>query len=114
MLSYLFSWFQNEPVSPAVVSKVEGLIKANKIVVFSKSYCPYCTQTKQLLSQLGASDVNVIELNQVSDGAAMQDALQQLTGQRTVPNTFIGQNHIGGNSELQQMHRANKLVPMLG
>ena len=89
------------------------MINANKIVVFSKSYCPYCSQTKQLLNQVGASDVNIIELNNVSDGAAMQNALQEITGQRTVPNTFINQKHIGGNSELQQLHRANKLVPML-
>lgn len=113
MLSYLFSWFESESLSPEVVSKVQGLINGNKIVVFSKSYCPYCSQTKQLLSQLGASDVNIIELNDVSDGAAMQNALQKLTGQRTVPNTFINQQHIGGNSELQQLHRANKLLPML-
>jgi glutaredoxin 3 len=27
--------------------------------------------------------------------------LQELTGQRTVPNIFIKQKHIGGNSDLQ-------------
>lgn len=113
MLSYLLSWFKNEPSSPEVRNKVQSLINANKIVVFSKTYCPYCTQTKQLLNQVGASDVNIIELNNESDGAAMQNALQEITGQRTVPNTFINQKHIGGNSELQQLHRANKLVPML-
>lgn len=35
------------------------------------------------------------------DGAALQDALEQITGQRSVPNIFIGKKHIGGNSELQ-------------
>ena len=37
----------------------------------------------------------------IDDGAAIQDALQDLTGQRTVPNIFIKQKHIGGNSDLQ-------------
>lgn len=37
----------------------------------------------------------------VDDGAALQDALQEITGQRSVPNIFIAQNHIGGNSDLQ-------------
>ncbi len=36
-----------------------------------------------------------------ADGAALQDALEEITGQRSVPNIFIGQNHIGGNSDLQ-------------
>jgi glutaredoxin 3 len=35
------------------------------------------------------------------DGAAIQDALEEMTHQRTVPNVFIGKKHIGGNSELQ-------------
>jgi len=35
------------------------------------------------------------------DGADIQDALAELTGQRTVPNIFINKKHIGGNSDLQ-------------
>lgn len=32
-----------------------------------------------------------------ADGRDIQVALEELTGQRTVPNIFIGQKHIGGN-----------------
>lgn len=35
------------------------------------------------------------------DGADMQSALQEITAQRTVPNVFVGQKHMGGNSDLQ-------------
>jgi glutaredoxin 3 len=37
----------------------------------------------------------------VDDGSAIQQALSELTGQSTVPNVFIKQQHIGGNSDLQ-------------
>ena len=37
----------------------------------------------------------------VDDGAAIQDALEEMTHQRSVPNIFIKQSHIGGNSDLQ-------------
>lgn len=37
----------------------------------------------------------------LDDGAELQDALEGLTGQRSVPNIFIKQAHIGGNSDLQ-------------
>lgn len=43
----------------------------------------------------------MIELDQVDDGADMQDALAEMSGQRTVPNIYIGKKHIGGNSDLQ-------------
>lgn len=42
-----------------------------------------------------------MELDQVNDGSEIQDALEEITGQRTVPNIFIGKKHIGGNSDLQ-------------
>lgn len=37
----------------------------------------------------------------IDDGAAIQDALEEITSQRSVPNIFIKQKHIGGNSDLQ-------------
>jgi glutaredoxin 3 len=37
----------------------------------------------------------------IDDGSAIQSTLGELTGQTTVPNIFIAQKHIGGNSDLQ-------------
>lgn len=34
--------------------------------------------------------MQLIELDQVGNGSAIQDALQEITGQRSVPNVFIG------------------------
>jgi glutaredoxin 3 len=49
----------------------------------------------------------------MDDGEALQDALEELTGQRTVPNNFINKKHIGGNSDLQALIRGGKLEEML-
>jgi glutaredoxin-related protein len=38
---------------------------------------------------------------QLDDGSAIQATLKDMTGQTTVPNIFIAQKHIGGNSHLQ-------------
>merc|ERR1711915_953068 len=43
----------------------------------------------------------ILELDQVDDGADIQDALQEMTNQRSVPNVFINKKHMGGNSDLQ-------------
>ncbi|MCJ1231847.1 hypothetical protein MMC12_008526 [Toensbergia leucococca] len=50
----------------------------------------------------------IVELDQVDDGAQLQDALYEISQQSTVPNIFIrdsgkgGDNgHIGGNDKLQ-------------
>jgi glutaredoxin 3 len=84
----------------ATKTKVQSIIDENAVAVFSKSYCPYCRQAKQLLSDKGAKFF-AVELDQVDDGSAMQSVLADMTGQSTVPNIFIAQKHIGGNSDLQ-------------
>ncbi|KAK2765519.1 hypothetical protein FQN54_008373 [Arachnomyces sp. PD_36] len=81
-------------------SKAQKIVDENAVVVFSKSYCPFCRATKSLLQENNAP-FYLMELDEVDDGAAIQDALQEITGQRSVPNIFIKQKHIGGNSELQ-------------
>jgi len=80
--------------------KAQKIIEENSVVVFSKSYCPYCRASKTLLNELHAKYF-LMELDEVDDGAALQDALEEITGQRSVPNIFISQKHIGGNSDLQ-------------
>ncbi|KAI9995294.1 hypothetical protein PInf_012346 [Phytophthora infestans] len=91
---------------------VEAKISSTPVVVYSKSYCPYCTKTKTLLTQLGAK-YDVVELDQVAGGSEQQDALEQITGQSTVPNVFVGGKSIGGNSDVQKLHKAGNLEPLL-
>ncbi|KAJ5930893.1 glutaredoxin [Penicillium verhagenii] len=84
----------------ATNAKVMKIINENGVVIFSKASCPYCTASKKKLKALGAKYL-VLELDRTKDGAAIQSALQEITNQRTVPNIFIKQKHIGGNSDLQ-------------
>lgn len=37
----------------------------------------------------------------VDDGVDIQAALKEINGQTSVPNIYIKQQHIGGNSDLQ-------------
>lgn len=91
---------------------VQKYIDENRVVVFSKSYCPYCRQTKSLLNSLKTA-YETVELDQRDDGSALQDALQEISGQRTVPNVYIAQKHIGGNSDLQNLGSTDQLEPLL-
>ncbi|CAL3972022.1 hypothetical protein PZA11_005247 [Diplocarpon coronariae] len=84
----------------AAKTKAQSIIDENGVAVFSKSYCPYCKATKALLTELGAN-YYAIELDQVDDGSAIQAALKEINGQTSVPNIYIKQKHIGGNSDLQ-------------
>jgi glutaredoxin 3 len=39
--------------------------------------------------------------------------LEEITGQDTVPNIFIGGQHVGGCDDIHRMHGQGKLTPML-
>ena len=91
---------------------VESLIQSNPVVVFSKSYCGFCSQTKKLLSNKHAN-AEVIELDNRGDGQEIQNILKNMTQQKTVPSVWIGGEFIGGNSELTQLERNGSLDSML-
>ncbi|RCK55852.1 Glutaredoxin-2, mitochondrial [Candida viswanathii] len=95
-------------VSTQVKNKVEQLIKTKPVFIASKSYCPYCKATKNTIEGI-TKDAYIIELDELDDGAEIQEALLELTGQRTVPNVFIGGQHIGGNSDVQALKSSDKL-----
>ncbi|KAM3539595.1 hypothetical protein ARSEF1564_007505 [Beauveria bassiana] len=65
-----------------------------------------------LLSSLDAN-AKIVELDEEDDGSALQDALEQISGQRTVPNVYIAKKHIGGNSDIQSLSSSGKLKALL-
>ncbi|RLV91231.1 Glutaredoxin-2 mitochondrial [Spathaspora sp. JA1] len=95
-------------VSAQATEKVKQLIKTKPIFIASKSYCPYCAATKKTIEQI-TKEAYVLELDEIEDGAEIQEALLELTGQRTVPNVFIGGQHIGGNSDVQVLKSQDQL-----
>ena len=83
------------------------------VVVFSKTYCPYCTRVKKMFSEAGVKDLYVIELDERGDCSEVQDILLRMTGARTVPRVFIGGKSIGGSDEVAVMVKNDSLVPAL-
>lgn len=56
----------------------------------------------------------VHELDQMPNGADIQSALLDMTGQRTVPNVFVNKAHVGGNDNVQAAAKSGELQKMLG
>jgi len=93
---------------------VNQTIAQNRVVIFSKSYCPYCTRAKDLFATVFPEvEAEVLELDIRDDGPEIQGYLLQLTDQRTVPNIFINQKHIGGNDKLQALQKTDGVRALL-
>jgi glutaredoxin 3 len=69
-----------------------------KATVWSKYQCPYCDQAKALLTQKGYT----IEERKIGDGWTKEDLLEAVPTARTVPQVFLGEELIGGFTELKK------------
>jgi glutaredoxin 3 len=94
--------------SMSVTDEINKLISSNDVVVFSKSYCPYCTKTKNLFKEMDV-EVKILELDQMDDGDEYQEELLAMTKQKTVPNVFLKGEHMGGNDDVQKAKDALQL-----
>ncbi|XP_041465660.1 glutaredoxin-like [Lytechinus variegatus] len=94
-------------------SFVDTTIRDNKVVVFSKTYCPFCKMAKTALENAGLQNYKLIELDENDNCDEIQDYLLNLTGARSVPRVFIGGKCIGGGSETKALQDEGKLTKML-
>jgi glutaredoxin 3 len=80
-----------------------------KVIIYTKDYCPYCKHAKRLLDSKGVS----YEERDLEDKPEEFEALMKKTGLRTVPQIFIGEQLIGGFSDMSALDRDGKLDPLL-
>jgi glutaredoxin 3 len=69
-----------------------------KAVVWSKDACPFCDQAKNLLKLKGIE----FEERNINHGWTREQLLEAVPDARTVPQIFLGDELIGGFTELRK------------
>jgi glutaredoxin 3 len=69
-----------------------------KATVWSKDSCPYCLQAKALLTQKGIE----FEERNINRDWSKDQLLEAVPTARTLPQIFLGDNYIGGFTELRK------------
>merc|ERR1712233_226608 len=100
------------PVAPVTRAVIEGIVKQHRVVVFSKTWCPFCAKVKDLFKSKYINFFKV-ELDKDPQGELYQTILKEMTGQSSVPNVWINGNHVGGCDDTFALNEADKLVPMV-
>lgn len=80
------------------------------VKMYTWGSCPYCIRAKSLLSGKG---IPFEEINLDGKDEELQ-ALRNKTGQRTVPQIFIGEKMIGGFSDLVALDSKGELDRLVG
>ena len=81
-----------------------------EIIVYSKSYCPYCIDAKGLLQKKGAAFTEV-DIQQHPE--RRDEMIKRAGGKTTVPQIFINNAHIGGCDDIYALERKGKLDALL-
>lgn len=80
-----------------------------KVTIYTTRFCPFCVRAKYLLDKKGA-DYEEIAVDGRRD---MRQQLFERTGQSTVPQIWIGDDHIGGCDDLFALDYQDALDSML-
>ena len=81
-----------------------------KIEIYTQPWCPYCERAVHILT---AKKAEFQEIDAPNGSASRAEAKRRSGGGTTVPQIFIGGQHIGGCDELMALDRAGKLDPLL-
>jgi glutaredoxin 3 len=77
--------------------------------MYAADWCPHCGRARRLLVSKGVA-VEEIDVEAVPGAHA---ELLARCGRSTVPQIFIGDEHVGGCDELDTLDAAGRLDPML-
>ena len=81
-----------------------------KVTIYTTAFCPYCHSAKALLRR---KNIEFSEIDVSYNAEERQRMITKAQGQRTVPQIFIGETHVGGSDELHALDRQGKLDPLL-
>lgn len=86
------------------------MTKNKKVIMYTKSYCPYCVKAKQLLK---IKNVSVTEIDITNNQVLIDEMLSKTYGRKTVPQIFIDDFHVGGCDDLYALNDKGELDKLL-
>ena len=80
------------------------------VVMYTTTICPYCERAKMLLRKKGVD----FEERHIEGNRELMREMLERSKQRTVPQIFIGDYHVGGYDSLAELNAFGKLDELLG
>lgn len=79
------------------------------VVIYTTRYCPYCVRAKQLLAHKSVAFSEIA----VDGQPELRHEMEVRSGRYTVPQIWIGKQHIGGCDELYALEQHGELNSLL-
>ena len=112
-----------EPESPALTSEAEEFYEKvitddeNPVVLFALEWCEFCWAVRKLFTQLDipyrAVDLDSVAYQQGDMGGKIRAVLADRLGASTIPQIFIGGEHVGGATDTFEAYKSGELEKRL-
>lgn len=81
-----------------------------QVEIYTKFLCPYCARAMALLR---SKDAAIEEYDVTMGGAKKAEMIARSGGRTTMPQIFIGGQHVGGSDDLAVLEAQGKLDALL-
>ena len=89
---------------------MEQFIYHNTVMIFTKSYCPFCKRVKAFFTDKRVAFTSLDMDLMGTQGAEIQTLLKERTGQSTVPSVWVFGKFIGKGNCITKNTIQNNLV----
>ena len=104
-------------ISPEVADFVTRVVAENRVVMFALEWCEFCWAVRKLFAALGIEyksvDLDSLALQTGNFGGKIRAVLHERTGSPTIPQIYIGGQHVGGCTDLFSAMRDGKMQLLL-
>lgn len=79
------------------------------VSMYSTRFCPYCVQAKRLLDSKKVSYTDI----DVGERPELRREMTSRSGRHTVPQIWIGEQHVGGFDDLYRLEQQGRLDKLI-
>ncbi|CAG9573171.1 putative glutaredoxin [Leishmania major strain Friedlin] len=103
----------NQVLDPARAPQfLDSMLRRNRIVLISATYCQFSTKLKMLLIELKHRFVS-LEIDIIPNGREVFQEVVARTGVHTVPQVFLNGKYLGGYDDLIALYHKRELSETL-
>jgi cysteine synthase len=111
---------QEEAPADAEMSRYVAAVLSDPqapVTMFALEWCEFCWSVRKLFERLNVPcrvlSLDAVEFQSEDRGGRIRAVLRQLTGAPTIPQVFIGGQHVGGCTDVFEAYRSGRLHEQL-
>lgn len=81
-----------------------------KIEIYKADWCSHCRTALRLLSKINATNIHIYDIEKQRDKG---HEMVRRSGRYTIPQIFIGDEHVGGSDDLIKAATSGRLLGLL-